>query len=407
VTHPHVVTGCYAGYSSLGTDACRISGVGLSVREHDHDHDHDHEKALVAALFAGVSETPLWATFLERLRRATQADNVTLVFHPPGRRYEDALTLAAGDLTPTTIEDFHRRNPSPVESAGHQPLSEGQPHSLAQLLDTSDSNMAAYRREILGRLQITAIRQMRVQEPSGVDAWLTIMRRGKDFGAQEDALLRSIVPVLRGVLQLYVGMERERFAASLNADAVRRLQFGWLALDRSGHVVDSDEQGALVLSGSGILGKSATGRLTARPPALDRKIVQALEHVTRGAQARPRAIALSHDPLLDMLLVPAGRNSMSANTAPAAIAYVHGDSWRLTDRCEQLAELFALSPREARLALALSRGMTLTEAASELKLTIGTARTYSKTIYAKTGARGLPDLVRIVMRSVVAIAPQA
>jgi DNA-binding CsgD family transcriptional regulator len=372
----------------------------LSVRE------HDHESALVTALFSGVSESPLWATFLERLRHATQADNVTLVFHPPGRRYEDALTLAAGALQPQSLADFHRKNPPPAESAWHTPLTEGQPHSLAQLLNVNDSDMATYRREVLGQLKITAIRQMRVQEPSGVDAWLTIMRRGKDFGRQQDALLRSIAPVLRGVLQLYVGIERERFAASLNAEAVRRLQFGWLALDRTGHVVDSDEQGALVLSGSGILRKSTTGRLTTGLPALDHRIFQALDQVTRSALARPRALTLSHDPLLDMLLVRAGRNSMSANAAPAAIAYVHGDSWRLTERCEQLAELFALSPREARLALALSRGMTLTEAASELKLTIGTARTYSKTIYAKTGARGLPDLVRIVMRSVVAIAPQ-
>ena len=33
------------------------------------------------------------------------------------------------------------------------------------------------------------------------------------------------------------------------------------------------------------------------------------------------------------------------------IAYVHGDSWRLTDRCAQLTDMFALSQNEARLAL--------------------------------------------------------
>jgi DNA-binding CsgD family transcriptional regulator len=91
---------------------------------------------------------------------------------------------------------------------------------------------------------------------------------------------------------------------------------------------------------------------------------------------------------------------------PAAIAYVHGDSWSASDRCEQLAELFSLSPREAQLALALSGGMTISEAAAELGVTVGSARIYSKHIYAKTGARGLPDLVRLVMRSVLAIAPE-
>ncbi|MFM6831502.1 MAG: helix-turn-helix transcriptional regulator [Novosphingobium sp.] len=57
------------------------------------------------------------------------------------------------------------------------------------------------------------------------------------------------------------------------------------------------------------------------------------------------------------------------------------------------------------MALALSRGMTIAEAAVELGLTVGSARMYSKMIYAKTGARGLPDLVRIVLRSVLAFAP--
>jgi DNA-binding CsgD family transcriptional regulator len=73
------------------------------------------------------------------------------------------------------------------------------------------------------------------------------------------------------------------------------------------------------------------------------------------------------------------------------------------DRCEQLAQLFDLLPSESRLALALSRGMSIAEAAAELGLTVETARTYSKSIYAKMGARGQSDLVRFVHRSVLAI----
>ena len=53
---------------------------------------------------------------------------------------------------------------------------------------------------------------------------------------------------------------------------------------------------------------------------------------------------------------------------------------------------------------ALSRGMSITEAAQDLGLTVETARNYSKKVYAKTGARGQPDLIRFVMRSVLAIA---
>jgi DNA-binding CsgD family transcriptional regulator len=113
---------------------------------------------------------------------------------------------------------------------------------------------------------------------------------------------------------------------------------------------------------------------------------------------------LSRDPWLDMLLVPAGRNSISAKSVPAVVAYVHSDSSLSADRCEQLAQLFDLLPSEARLALALGRGMSIAEAAKELNLTEGSARTYTKKIYAKMGARGHPDLVRFVQRSVLQIA---
>jgi DNA-binding CsgD family transcriptional regulator len=97
-----------------------------------------------------------------------------------------------------------------------------------------------------------------------------------------------------------------------------------------------------------------------------------------------------------------GRGSSKA--APAAIAYVHGDSWGSVECRDQLAELFRLSPREAEIALALCRGMSIAEAATAFGVAVGTVRNQTKAVYAKTGARGLPDLVRIVMRSVLAIA---
>ena len=106
-----------------------------------------------------------------------------------------------------------------------------------------------------------------------------------------------------------------------------------------------------------------------------------------------------------MLVVTASKRLVPTITVPAVIAYVHGDNWRSSDRCAQLADLFALTPGEARLTLAICRGWTIAEAAAEFGLTAQTVRGYTKTIYAKTGARGMPDLVRIVMGSVLALAP--
>ena len=49
-------------------------------------------------------------------------------------------------------------------------------------------------------------------------------------------------------------------------------------------------------------------------------------------------------------------------------------------------------------------GKNVEQLAGELGLTVESARTYSKRIYAKTAARGQADLVRFIHRSVLAIA---
>ncbi len=365
--------------------------------------DCGREAALIAALFDGVVETPLWTSFLDSLRRMTGADYATLIFHPPGRRMAEALQLLSGEAPPSSLQNFFQADSVPAERPPSQ--AEGRPYALDALFDLYTPAEKEFYRATLKTHGVGAIRQMRVRENTGVDAWLTLARQGPDFGPDDDALLTAVAPVLRGVLQLYVAMERERFAASLTAEAVRRLQFGWISLDKSGRVIDCDEQGALVLSGSHVLSRGANGKLMATRRDLEREIYDALDRIVERPTSRPRAITLNREPWLDMLLVPAGRNAATSTQAVVAIAYVHGDNWGSSDRHEQLAELFGLSPREARLALAISRGMSLAEAAEEFGLKVQTARTYSKSIYAKTGARGLPDLVRIVMRSVLAIAP--
>ncbi len=364
---------------------------------------------LVPAILAGPFESPLWKTFLDLLRHATGADYATLSFRPPGMSLEDSVHLFSGDMPEAEVLQVYRDYVFRVEPRYQTTLVDSNPYSLDELMALNGASDTDLHRklydEILALKGVQAIRHMRVEEESGVDALLTIARHGVDFAEQDTALLRDIAPVLRGALRLYVALERERFAASMTAEAVRRLQFGWLTLDQAGQVLDCDEQGALVLSNSRVLRRSASGRLQATPMELEREIFLALDRVVESPQGRPSAITLRREPWLDMLLVPARRRSISARATPAVIAYVHGDSWRSEDRCEQLGELFALSPGEARLALALCRGMTMTEAAADFGLKVETVRGYSKTIYAKTGARGLPDLVRIVMRSVLAIAP--
>jgi DNA-binding CsgD family transcriptional regulator len=61
-----------------------------------------------------------------------------------------------------------------------------------------------------------------------------------------------------------------------------------------------------------------------------------------------------------------------------------------------LAGLFDLTPAEARLAVALSQGLPLKEAATGSRITVKTSRTYLERIFAKTGTRQQSQLVALL-----------
>jgi DNA-binding CsgD family transcriptional regulator len=359
---------------------------------------------LLPSLLEGVFEEPPWGGFLGRLRQETQADYAALTFRPPGKPLNQVVHLYSGAPSPPLVSQLYHEQLYQTDPLPYYNLTEERAYALHELLRAGEPVHDKYYRDFLVPSGMTAMRMMRVMEASGVNGWLHITRRTSDFTARDDALLQAIAPYLRNALRNFVALEHERFNASVTSDAISRLAFGWFTLDANLRVLDCDRQGESLLAHSGILGRSASGHLTARPRALEREITAAIRALAADARSRPRAIILSRDPWLDMLLTPTHKRSISAKPDPAVIAYVHGDNWSSADRCEQLAELFLLLPSEARLALALSRGMTITEAAAELGLTVETARNYSKKIYSKLGARGQSDLVRFVMRSVLAFA---
>jgi DNA-binding CsgD family transcriptional regulator len=362
------------------------------------------ELELISAATAGPFESPPWQKFLDMLRQHTGAQYAVLNFRPPNRPFDESVTLLSGADQSEFMGAITGIEP-PAEPPMVESLEEARLYTLPELLDIDRSRAMKFH---AGRLQAagaTMLRQMRIQESSGINAWFTIIRReGADFDAGAEQLLLMISRFLRVALQNYVAIERERYDASLSQQAVRGL-FGWLALDASGIILDHDQHGGALLASGEILKRTSSGKLAARDIFLEREIYAALEIAAADGHGSAQTITLNRDPWYDMMMVPARHKSISVTKPPAAIAYVHGDSWGNADRLQQLVQLFRLSPGEARLTLALCRGMTIAEAATEYGLAEGTARNYCKSAFAKTGARGQPDLVRIVMRSVLAIAP--
>jgi DNA-binding CsgD family transcriptional regulator len=361
---------------------------------------------LVTPLIDGIVEEPPWTTFLERLRRRLDSGYASLVFRPfpEGTPQNRLIHLYAGQRWTQAVDRLYRERLGGSDPLPYHELREGRVYTLSELLRSDDPAHHFYRTELLAPSGMNVMRMMRFEEPGGVSGWITVSRREGEFDASDESLIAALAPYLRAALRSFVALERERMNATVANEAISRLNFGWITLDAQGAVAVGFEHGEALLAAGTMLQRGRAGRLTARDPQVSAAIRAAIADLAGDPATRPRAVVLSREPWLDMLLVPAQLRPAASGPAPALVAYVHSDSWSSADRCEQLGELFDLIPCEARLALALSRGMTIAEAADELGLTVESARTYSKRIYAKTGARGQPDLLRFIHRSVLAIA---
>ena len=357
------------------------------------------DDGLLQALYEGMFETPLWSDFLHRLLAKTGSRFTTLIFRPVD---EDAVVeLHAGkppcEAARNLFVDVNMRDPFPYQS-----MRPGRAYSLEELLDPKDPRQQIFYETAMLPQGLINMRSIRVTEPGGIDLWLSCSG-GKNIGSATGALLTALAPHLRIALRSFATLERERFRSAVTGQAFDRLKMGWLSLDASCRIIDATDNVEQLFQWGTLLRRGRYDRLVPASPAIDRQLTALLKEFATNSEARPQAFNLSKDPWVEMLVTPVQSPAFSGRKTPAAIVYISGDRRSQADRCEQLVDLFGLLPSEARLAWMLAQATSIAEAAEALHLTVETARNYSKKIYAKTGARGHAELVRIILTSVLAI----
>ncbi|RJY09308.1 helix-turn-helix transcriptional regulator [Aurantiacibacter aquimixticola] len=325
------------------------------------------ETELLVPLHDGVFEQPMWQTFLARLRQVAGASGATMLIRSGEG---EAVQFGSGRAPPAITED----------------LREGRVYSGDEL-----------------EIGASSLRAMRVATGDGLQATI-ILTADNSFGADIASLLSALAPHFKVALRVLETMERERARSEVSAEAFARINFGWISLDAKSRIVDHDPQAGRMLSQSSTLRRGHYDRLTPSDPAVDRQLTALVRSFATDPRARPRAINLSHDPWIDILVAPLRLEALAGGTDAVAVVYIRGDRSSSETRAEQLVDLFDLTPSEARLAWSMAQGLSIAEAAEEHGLTIETARNYSKKIYAKTGARGQVDLVRHVLTGVLALA---
>jgi DNA-binding CsgD family transcriptional regulator/PAS domain-containing protein len=200
------------------------------------------------------------------------------------------------------------------------------------------------------------------------------------------------------VHSLRVRLDDAQAKARYAEAALDGLAYGLIVLDAEGRaVLVNGRARRLTLEGGAL--ELRQNRLAARSPALDRDLQAMLEQARSGARLEASSIRLPGpaDAALIIWVVRLPASSpLAARSAPGTLVIVGDSGARGRVRREDLIKIYALTPAEADLALALGGGLTLRDAAAERGVAYVTARSQLYALLEKTGVHRQADLTRLI-----------
>jgi DNA-binding CsgD family transcriptional regulator/PAS domain-containing protein len=216
-----------------------------------------------------------------------------------------------------------------------------------------------------------------------------------------------LVPHLRRALQLHRTVSGARRVQLALAEAIDRLPTGLLLLDAKRRVVVRNKGAERILAENDGFRIDSHGPNVddARENATLQKLIADAMDASEGHELRAAGFvaisrpsgARSYAVMVTPLIAAPGQSV--ASDAVVAL-FVADPSARLTADPEALSELYQLTYSEAELVRLLAAGLSLEEAAQKRGVSLNTARSHLKHVFAKTDTSRQGELVRLIMSGV-------
>jgi DNA-binding CsgD family transcriptional regulator len=232
------------------------------------------------------------------------------------------------------------------------------------------------------------------------------------FSDRERERMRVLIPHLSRALGVMFRLRSAECKAAASLAALERLGTGVLLLEERGHAIFAnrfaqrtlDERDGLTLRSAQVSG--GVCRIVANDVATQSRIDDAIReclderawvvaHFSRGVAVR-RA-ANRRDLALQFAPLPRDNEYETDGRHARVIVFLTDPDESSCVTAPTLARLYKLTGAEGRLALALGRGDTLTEAAKRSGITIATARTQLAAVFQKTGTTRQAELMRLLV----------
>ena len=218
------------------------------------------------------------------------------------------------------------------------------------------------------------------------------------------------MPHLERAVRIHAELNRATSERDLYANTVDQLSLGTIILDDNGEVLSSNQLASDILAErDGIFIQANRLRID---DAEGNRELQKLIQAGTSVGERDKAVMVSALRVrrpsgatdLGLALRPIKPGEWSdRHSAPCLAIYISDPGRQAEASHHVLAELFDLTPAEARLSILLAQGLGLTQAAEELGVAHNTTRTQLRSIFAKTGVTRQAELVGLILKSVATL----
>lgn len=364
---------------------------------------------LVGAIYQGPLEPVPWGGALGMLRTKLRANWAILILRPASAEQPALLIRDGGhgaEVYSTGYTHFQSFSLDPFVGLPVERVV-----TLDEVIEPSRWMQGEFYRKFIEPNRIRFILGADIVAEGGIECRLRITREPgeRNFCGRDKALCQMLLPHLKRAVILHsridvIDTERQLYSMTMD-----RMLLGTIVLDERGEVMRTNRiADAILAEKDGLrLGQQC---LHADHPVEDRdlqRLVKEALAAPSGAMAVPEAMSVtrrSGRASLGVLVraIPLGPLSEGGHR-PAAVAYIRDPERKLHLSQKLIRHLFGLTAAEANLALLLADGLTLDEAARELKIRKNTIRAHLRSIFAKTGIRRQATLVQQLLSSVASI----
>ncbi|WP_373376144.1 helix-turn-helix transcriptional regulator [Cupriavidus nantongensis] len=373
--------------------------------------DFDQFSKLLALLYEGPMEDIPWSRALEAIRTGLRANYVTLILRSPASGRSGLMVHASAQGTVLPGEASYNNYYFALDPFVNLPTD--RIVTVDELVGDSHWRSSDMYKQFHQPFDVGYMMGADLRTEDGVECRLRICRshQGTNFSDADKAACGALLPHLKRAVRLHSRFDIANAERKLYVNAFDRMLVGTIMLDESGAVMQTNPLADEIFAeNDGMRRRGAT--LELKYQTEDRKfqklVRQALAERAANASSVVHAVAVSRPsgkPRLGVLIrnIPLGEGPEDTLRRPACAIFVRDPARKSLASQELVGKLFAFTPAESSLALALTNGLTLEEAGEELGISKNTARAHLRAIYAKTGVTRQATLVGSILNSVFSL----